>query len=153
MTPFPLPMNAQTGIVVRPVVAVAVSSEDSVLVVADRAPPTMSELPFHPIARAPVPIVFTSDVLAPEISVNNSDDPLTSVHVRPSADVAIVANDPLPTATHLCPGATVLVVEYAVHEIPSADHAIILPAGADFDEYAGPVATNRLPFQQTELAP
>jgi hypothetical protein len=125
MTPFPLPMNAQTGMVMRPVVAVAVSSEDSVLVVADRAPPTMSELPFHPIARAPVPIVFTSAAFAPEISENKIDDPLTSVHVRPSPDVAIVAADPLPTATHLCPGATVLVVEYAVHDIPSADHAII----------------------------
>jgi hypothetical protein len=153
ITPFPLPMNAQTGMVVRPVVAVAVSSEESVLVVAARAPPTMRELPFHPIARAPVPIVFTSAALAPEISANKIDDPLTSVHVRPSPDVAIVAVDPLPTATHLCPGATVFVVEYAVHEIPSADHAIILPDGADFDEYAGPVATNRLPFQDTEFAP
>jgi hypothetical protein len=92
-------------------------------------------------------------VLAPEISANNSDDPLTSVQVRPSAEVAIVATDPLPTATHLWPGATVLVVEYAVHDIPSADHAIILPAVPDFDEYAGPVATNRLPFQHTDVAP
>jgi hypothetical protein len=146
-------MNAQTGMVVRPVVAVAVSREVSVIVVADREPPIIRLLPFHPIARAPVSIVFTTAVVAPEISENKSGDPLTSVHVRPSADVAIVAADPLPTATHLCPGATVLVVEYAVQEIPSADHAIIFPAVPDFDEYAGPVATNRLPFQETEFAP
>jgi hypothetical protein len=153
MTPLPLPMNAQTGIVVRPVVAVAVSRDVSVIVVADRAPPTMRLLPFHPIARAPVPIVFTTAVVAPEISANKSADPLTSVHVRPSADVAIVAADPLPTATHRCPGATVFVVEYAVQEIPSADHAIIFPAVPDFEEYAGPVATNRLPFHDTDVAP
>jgi hypothetical protein len=155
MTPLPLPMNAQTGMVVRPVVAVAVavSPDVSVIVVADRAPPTMRLLPFHPIARAPVSIVFTTAVLAPEISANKSADPLISVHVRPSADVAIVAADPLPTATHRCPGATVLVVEYAVQEIPSADHAIIFPAVPDFEEYAGPVATNRLPFQETDVAP
>lgn len=111
MTPLPLPMNAQTGMVVRPVVAVAVSCDVSVIVVADRAPPTIRLLPFHPTARAPVPIVFTTAVVAPEISENNSAEPLTSVHVRPSAEVAIVAADPLPTATHLCPGATVFVVE------------------------------------------
>ena len=153
MTPLPLPMNAQTGMVVRPVVAVAVSCDVSVIVVADRAPPTMRLLPFHPTARAPVPIVFTTAVVAPEISANKSAEPLTSVHVRPSAEVAIVAADPLPTATHLCPGATVFVVEYAVQDIPSADHAIIFPAVPDFEEYAGPVATNRLPFQHTDVAP
>jgi hypothetical protein len=100
ITPFPLPMNAQTGMVVRPVFAVAVDCDDSVTVVADRAPPTTRLLPFHPIARAPVSIVFTTAVFAPEISGNKTADPLTSVHVRPSPDVAIVAVDPLPTATH-----------------------------------------------------
>lgn len=153
ITPFPLPINAHTGMVVRPVVAIVAVDvvEDAVTVVAERAPPTTSELPFHPIARAPVFIVLTSALLAPLISENSSADPLTSVHTRPSAESAIHARDPLPTATHLCPGATVFVVEYAFHEIPSADHAIILPEEDALD--AGPVATNRFPFQHTEFAP
>ena len=151
ITPFPLPMNAQTGMVVRPVVAVAVSSDVADTVVAALAPPTTSEVPFHPIERAPVFIVDTSAVLAPLISENSRDDPLTSVQTRPSADNAIHARDPLPTATHRCPGATVFTVEYAVHEIPSADHAIILPV--EYPDDAGPVATNRFPFQDTEFAP
>ena len=151
ITPFPLPMNAQTGMVVRPLVAVAVSCDVAVTVVADRAPPTTSEFAFHPIARAPVFIVDTSVALAPLISENITDEPLTSVQTRPSADNAIHARDPLPTATHLCPGATVLALEYAFHEIPSADHAMILPVDDVAD--AGPVATNRFPFQHTEFAP
>ena len=100
ITPFPLPMKAQTGMVVRPMVDVAVNCDAAVTVVADRAPPTTSEFPFHPIARAPVFIVFTSAALAPLISENNTDEPLTSVHTRPSPDSAIHARDPLPTATH-----------------------------------------------------
>ena len=151
MTPFPLPIKAHTGIVVRPMVDVAVAMDDAVTVVAERAPPTTKELPFHPIARAPVFIVLTSAPLAPLISENSSADPLTSVQIRPSAESAIHARDPLPTATHLCPGATVFVVEYAFQEIPSADHAIILPVEPADD--AGPVAIKRLPFQQTEFAP
>jgi hypothetical protein len=151
ITPLPLPMNAQTGMVVRPVVAVAVNCETAVTVVADRAPPTTSELLFHPIARPPVFIVLTSAALAPLISENRSDDPITSVQTRPSADNPIHAREPLPTATHLCPGATVLVVEYAFQEIPSADHAMIFPVEHAAD--AGPVAMNRFPFQETEFAP
>ena len=44
-----------------------------------------------------------------------------------------------------------MALEYAVHAIPSADHAMILPVEAAHD--AGPVATNRFPFQHTEFAP
>jgi hypothetical protein len=44
-----------------------------------------------------------------------------------------------------------LALEYAVHAIPSADHAMILPVEPAHD--AGPVATNRFPFQDTEFAP
>jgi hypothetical protein len=139
------------GTVVRPIVEIAVAVEDPVVVVAERAPPTIRLFPFHPIARAPVFIVFTSSVLAPEISENRSADPLTSVHTRPSPDIAIVAVRPLPTATQRCPGATVFDVEYEFHEIPSLDHAIIFPLLPD--EYAGPVATNRLPFQEIEVEP
>ena len=153
ITPFPLPMNAHTGMVVRPVVAivVAVVVDDAVTVVAARAPPATSELPFHPTARAPVFIVVTNAALAPLISGKNTAVPLTSVQTRPSAESAIHARDPLPTATHLCPGATVFALEYAVHVIPSADHAIILLVDAAHD--AGPVATNRFPFHDTEFAP
>jgi hypothetical protein len=146
-------MKAHTGIVVRPVVAIvaAVVVEDAVTVVAAREPPTISEFPFHPIARAPVFIVVTSAALAPLISGKNTAEPLTSVQTRPSAESAIHARDPLPTATHLCPGATVFAVEYAVHVIPSADHAMILPVDAADD--AGPVAMNLFPFHDTEFAP
>jgi hypothetical protein len=151
ITPFPLPINAQTGIVVRPIVDVAVACDAVVIVVADLEPPTMRLLPFQPIARAPVFIVFTSVAVAPLISENSVADPLTSVQTRPSADNAIHARDPLPTATHLCPGATVLAEEYAFHEIPSADHAIILLV--EHEEDAGPVAMNLLPFHDTEFAP
>jgi hypothetical protein len=153
ITPFPLPMKAHTGMVVRPVVAIvaAVVVDDAVTVVAARAPPATSELPFHPIARAPVFIDDTSVALAPLISGKSTAEPLTSVQTRPSAESAIHARDPLPTATHLCPGATVFAVEYAVHVIPSADHAMILPVDAAHD--AGPVAMNRFPFQDTEFAP
>jgi hypothetical protein len=151
IAPFPLPINAQTGIVVLPIDDVAVNCDVAVTVVADLEPPTTREFPFHPIARAPVFIVFMRFVEAPLISENKSDEPLTSVHTRPSADNAIHAREPLPTATHRCPGATVLVVEYAFHEIPSADHAIILPVEDDAD--AGPVATNRFPFHEIEFAP
>jgi hypothetical protein len=151
ITPFPLPMNAQTGIVVRPMVDVAVNCDVGVTVVAERAPPTTSESPFHPIARPPVFIVFTSAALAPLISEKRRADPLTSVHTRPSADNAIEAREPLPTATHRCPGATVLVVEYAFQEIPSADQAIMLPV--EHAPEAGPVATKRFPFHDIEFAP
>ena len=151
MTPFPLPIKAQTGMVVRPMVDVAVNCDVAVTVVADLAPPMTSELPFHPIARPPVFIVFTSAALAPLISENSRAEPLTSVQTRPSADNAIHARDPLPTATHRCPGATVFVVEYAFQEIPSADHAIILLVEHAPD--AGPVATNRFPFHEIEFAP
>ena len=153
ITPFPLPMKAQTGMVVRPVVAIvaAPAVDDAVTVVAARAPPATSELPFHPIARPPVFIVDTNAALAPLISGKSTADPLTSVQTRPSAESAIHARDPLPTATHRCPGATVLALEYAVHAIPSADHAIILPVEAAHD--AGPVATNRFPFHETEFTP
>lgn len=151
ITPFPLPMNAYTGIVVRPVVTVAVDWDVAVTVVAERAPPTTSDSLFHPIARAPVFIVFTSVVLAPLISANRSAEPLISVHTRPSADIPIHARDPLPTATHRCPGAIVFAVEYAVQVIPSGDHAIILPV--EYVPDAGPVATNRFPFHETEFTP
>jgi hypothetical protein len=146
-------MKAHTGMVVRPVVAIVAADvvEDAVTVVAARAPPTTSEFPFHPIARAPVFIDDTSVAVAPLISGKSTADPLTSVQTRPSAESAIHARDPLPTATHLCPGATVLALEYAVHVIPSADHAMILPVEHAPD--AGPVATNRFPFQETEFAP
>jgi hypothetical protein len=144
-------MNAHTGIVVRPVAAVAVSCDVAVIVVAERAPPTTSESPFQPIARAPVFIVFTSVVLAPLISANKSAEPLLSVHTRPSADIPIHARDPLPTATHRCPGAIVFAVEYAFQVIPSGDHAIILPV--EYVPDAGPVATNRFPFHDTEFTP
>jgi hypothetical protein len=43
------------------------------------------------------------------------------------------------------------VVEYAFHEIPSDDHAIIFPLEHPAD--AGPVATNRFPFHEIEFAP
>jgi hypothetical protein len=151
ITPFPLPINAQTGMVVRPIVDVAVACDAGVVVVADRAPPTIRLLPFQPTARAPVFIVFTSAALAPLISENSVAELATSVQIRPSTDVAIHARDPLPTATHLCPGATVFVVEYAFHEIPSADHAMILPV--EHEDDAGPVAMNRLPFHAIEFAP
>jgi hypothetical protein len=153
ITPFPLPMKAHTGMVVRPVVAIVAAPEvdEAVTVVAARAPPTTRELPFHPIARPPVFIVDTSAALAPLISGKSTAEPLTSVQTRPSAESAIHARDPLPTATHLCPGATVFALEYAVHDIPSADHAIILPVEAAHD--AGPVATNRFPFHETEFTP
>jgi hypothetical protein len=144
-------MNAQTGIVVRPIVDVAVNCDDAVTVVAAREPPTTSEFPFHPIARPPVFIVFTSAAVAPLISENKNADPLTSVQTRPSPDNAIEARDPLPTAIHLCPGAIVLVVEYAFQEIPSADHAIILLV--EHAPAAGPVATKRFPFHEIEFAP
>jgi hypothetical protein len=101
ITPFPLPMKAQTGMVVRPVVAIVAADvvDDAVTVVAARAPPTTSELPFHPIARPPVFIVVTNVALAPLISGKSTDEPLTSVQTRPSAESAIHARDPLPTAT------------------------------------------------------
>ena len=137
--------------VVRPLVDVAVNCDAGVTVVADLAPPTTRLLPFQPIARAPVFIVLTSPELAPEIFENSTADPLTSVQTLPSADNAIHARVPLPTATHLCPGATVLAEEYAFHEIPFADHAIILLVEHEAD--AGPVAMNRLPFHETEFAP
>ena len=135
----------------RPIVELAVACDDGVIVVADLAPPTMRLLPFQPTARAPVFIVFTSAVVAPLISEKSVAEFATSVQTRPSADVAIQARDPLPTATHLCPSATVFAVEYAFHEIPSADHAIILPV--EHEAAAGPVAMNLLPFHATELAP
>ena len=150
-TPLPLPIKAQTGIVVRPIVDVAVDCDTVVIVVADRAPPTMRLLPFQPTARAPVFIALTSAALAPLISEKSAADPATSVQTRPSADNAIHARDPLPTATHLCPGATVFAEEYAFHEIPSADHAIMLLV--EDESAAGPVAMNRLPFHDTEFAP
>ena len=149
--PLPLPINAQTGIVVRPIDEVAISCDDGVVVVAERDPPTISVLPFQPTARAPVFIVFTSVVVALLKSENIADVPVTSVQTRPSVDNAIHARDPLPTAIHLCPGATVIAVEYPVHEIPSADHAIILPV--EHEAAAGPVAMNRFPFHAIELAP
>ena len=137
--------------VVRPIDEMAVACDAGVVVVADLAPPTMRELPFQPTARAPVFIVLTSAALAPLISENSSADPTTSVQTRPSVDNAMHARDPLPTATHLCPGVTVFVVEYPFHEIPSTDHAIILPV--EDESAAGPVAMNRLPFHATEFAP
>ena len=144
-------MNAYTGIVVRPVVTVAVDWDVAVTVVAERAPPITSDSLFHPIARAPVFIVLASVVLAPLISANRSAEPLISVHTRPSADSPIHARDPLPTATHRCPGAIVFAVEYAVQVIPSGDHAIILPV--EYVPDAGPVATNRFPFHDIEFTP
>ena len=110
-TPLPLPINAQTGIVVRPIDEMALCCDAAVVVVAERAPPTIRLLPFHPIVRAPVFIVFTRAEVAPLISEKNADEPDTSVHTRPSADNAIHARDPLPTAIHLCPGVSVFVVE------------------------------------------
>ena len=44
-----------------------------------------------------------------------------------------------------------MALEYALHAIPSADHAIILPVEHAPD--AGPVATNRFPFHEMEFAP
>ena len=111
MTPLPLPIKAQTGIVVRPNVELAVACDEGVIVVADRAPPTIRLLPFQPTARAPVFIVLTSAVVAPLISEKSAAELATSVQTRPSADVATHARDPLPTATHRCPGATVFAVE------------------------------------------
>ena len=81
ITPFPLPMKAHTGMVVRPVVAIVAADvlDDAVTVVAARAPPTTRELPFHPIARPPVFIDDTNAALAPLISGKSTADPLTSV--------------------------------------------------------------------------
>ena len=150
-TPFPLPIKAQTGIVVRPIDEVAVSCDEGVVVVADLAPPTRRLLPFQPTARAPVFIALTSVVVAPLISENKVAELATSVQTRPSLDKAIHARDPLPTATHRCPGAIVFAVEKPFHEIPSADHAIILVV--EHVAVAGPVAINRFPFHAIELAP
>ena len=85
------------------------------------------------------------------MSGKSADVPYDSLQIFPSVDVAIVDRLPLPTAIQRCPGATVFADENAVHFIPSADHAIILPV--DNDEYAGPVAMNRLPFQDTDFTP
>ena len=86
---IPLPIKAYMGIVV-------LGAADEFL-----APPTSKLLPFHPILLAPVPAAAAASGNAPERSGNNRAEPLTSVHVFPSPDVAIVAILPLPTAIHL----------------------------------------------------
>ena len=127
----PLPMNAYTGTLV--------------LLTTPPEPPTVKLVPFHPIALAP------GDRELEEISGKSFDDSYISFQFFPSADVAIVARLPLPTATQRCPLANVFLDEYAVHFIPSLDHAITFPA--EVNEYAGPVAIKRFPFQQTDFTP
>ena len=74
-------------------------------------PPTSKLFPFQPIALAPEATVLVDVCDVPEMSGKSADVPYTSFHIFPSEDVAIVERAPLPTAIHLCPGATVFAEE------------------------------------------
>ena len=74
-------------------------------------PPTIKLFPFQPIDLAPELILLIDVCDVPEMSGKSADVPYTSFHIFPSEDVAIVDRVPLPTAIHLCPGATVFADE------------------------------------------